>query len=821
MKIYPITPSNLFNNSKSLKYNTETRQAAEKRVISPLCAYRDYDITFTGRTPEDFYAQDFNRDNMPQTMKDYLYYDYENRQHIPPEQMMAEVFKYIGITDNFDEVKEIYPNEDLFKDLHPNHKKSRKDILSEIETARALSDAPLLKDGNDDFGMYLLRKIYLEGKTIKEISKDFLEKDINDEYKGIITEPVKYATLEAYGISYPKQAFWNSFIHTRDEYKKFFVTLPKNSVIPGVNISTHSTSNSDRKTNNDTPVEEKSRKRRYNIKPHKKREIQREIKQKGGDVESIKKAVVKRFGKDDPEASFIVRYMSPIMTVAADRAHLSEEIKAFAELEQAKGKTGDGRTMFERFWKHNPQMLEVFSAAVTDSIDMFEDIYGEGGLIAINTDLEKITINSEKKKVIDHVNPEFLELLQYTQTIEPERTKRYELHDELQKEWSDHFIKRYGEPYAEKEETPQIEEPQPEELSWEEKLDIEAAKNNAQVFKVKSADGSLVYITSNLDEVLNDQIKRNARFYPSKYAAAYIKSTKAQEFSENFKFTLAVQLAYQKAGIEKTEDYDPTEYDNGKMLSTEDYHKEFYKFVKFHIENIKKEHAARFAIIDTMVKGKDINICEPKMYDMPVYNLNEDMVVGGDKEKQEFRMALRNAKSSIDTKYSYYTTPATNSEQNKIDITIIDMLSKYDPNKSIIEEQNSITLTKMMKESLQKERNREGLKAFLSYIAKDNPYTKSLLLKGIPDEMKQAKFDIIMDDAAHILVASLKLSPNFVTIFDNEIYTKYRTQLSSDVRQEFDRALKQISYDSMVAFYNPDRNLDNRSLFRFKPDLNY
>ena len=47
----------------------------------------------------------------------------------------------------------------------------------------------------------------------------------------------------------------------------------------------------------------------------------------------VEKKVRKRFGKDDPQASFIVKYLSPIMTVAADRAHLSEDLKSFTEAE--------------------------------------------------------------------------------------------------------------------------------------------------------------------------------------------------------------------------------------------------------------------------------------------------------------------------------------------------------------------------------------------------------------------------------------------------------------------------------------------------------
>ena len=205
---------------KNNERNNNYRCASENHVTKPTkpFAYQDFNISFTGRTPEDFYAQDFKRDNMPQTMKDYLDFDYENRCHIPPEQMMKEVYKYLEIADNFADVKSIYPNESLFKNLHESNIKSRKGILSEIKVARELGETPLLKEGEDNFGMYLLRKVYLEGKTLKEINKDFLEKDINEEYKGIITEPIKYSTLSAYGIDYPNNAFWHSFINTRDEW---------------------------------------------------------------------------------------------------------------------------------------------------------------------------------------------------------------------------------------------------------------------------------------------------------------------------------------------------------------------------------------------------------------------------------------------------------------------------------------------------------------------------------------------------------------------------------------------------------------------------
>ena len=86
------------------------------------------------------------------------------------------------------------------------------------------------------FWKYILKKIYLNGKTVKEINKDFYDNDMNEAYKGIITRPIDSKTTAAYGIQYPKTPFWNSFIATREEYKKFFVALPKNSTNPAVRI---------------------------------------------------------------------------------------------------------------------------------------------------------------------------------------------------------------------------------------------------------------------------------------------------------------------------------------------------------------------------------------------------------------------------------------------------------------------------------------------------------------------------------------------------------------------------------------------------------
>ena len=61
-------------------------------------------------------------------------------------------------------------------------------MIAEINLMKQ-ENKSLFKNGQDNLGLYILKKIYLEGKTLKEINKDF-EKDISVHYKGL--SPIKY-----------------------------------------------------------------------------------------------------------------------------------------------------------------------------------------------------------------------------------------------------------------------------------------------------------------------------------------------------------------------------------------------------------------------------------------------------------------------------------------------------------------------------------------------------------------------------------------------------------------------------------------------------
>lgn len=665
--------------------------------------YQDYNINFTGRTPENFYAQDFNRENMPDSMKEYLNYDYEQRRHIPPEQMMGEVFKYIKVADNFDDVKSIYPNEQLFKSLHKNRQNNRSSILWETKVAKQLSDKPLFKDGSDDFGMYLLRKIYLEGKTVKEINKDFYEKDINDSYRGIITKQIDSQTTSAFGIRYPKSAFWNSFIATREDYKKFFVTLPQNSTNPAVKIQYSNTkatavNNLDNQNSNSKSVQKT---RKYQIKNYQKKLLTGDIKESKADTQEIEKKIRRRFGKDDPEASFIVKYLSPIMAVAAERVHLSEEMKSFCEMENTKGKISDDEFMFKRFWKHNPNLLNYYAETITDTIDMFEEIYADGGLIPINKDLEVITADTENKSAIDNVNSEFVELLDYTQTIAPEREKMYELHKNLQKDWDEHFITRYGAI------------PQP--------TLVDSIEQTTPAANIKERP-----FTTNINKLYNQSLKIESDIYPSEYAAKYINYMKNNKnIDEDYKAAYSHYVGNNDMDV------------NSLNLSQDEFYAKFTKLEQdFVFNNEKDSIIAKLAIMDVLARND--------YRDYKIYTLNTFDLQNMDKDKTLIYSIIKNNKQQLNQIYTSYKTPIKPNEAKKIVNELFKQLQNYTPQDQVAQENLSEVLL-MLKNGTKSEPRAQLLKYILEKaVISSIPYAKIILNPNDTVEEKTVKFENIM-----------------------------------------------------------------------------
>lgn len=760
---------NIYTNYQNQRLNKKSAEISNtknpiQKEFKPF-AYQDFNISFSGRTPENFYEQGFNQDNMPYSMKNYLNYDYEQRQHIPPEQMMQEVFKYLENTKNFNQVKELYPNEDLFNNLHPVNKKSRTGILSEIKIARDLSDTPLLKDGSDDFGMYLLKKIYIQGKTLKEISKDFLEKDINDEYKGFISKPVDYSTISAYGIKFPKIGFWHSFIATRDEYKKFFITLPKNIVDPNREEVNSQKGNHPKNIENENDIIPKKHERKYKIKRYLKDQLQKDIKESDGNQQAIEKKVIKRFTKNDPEASFIVKYMSPIMTVAADRVHLSEEQKLFHEYEIDHGNKGTEKFMFSRFWKANPDILEAYAKSITDTIDMFEDIYGAGGLIPIDNEFHPIMPDSKNQKAIDYTTPEFIELLDYTKTIEPKRNEKYALHDKNQKEWEEYFenkdkISGLSEPQA-----PQISTP---EVSPEELLKKTAEQFNAQVITLNGVNGQDVYITGNLDEVFKNNLMDLTKIYPSKYAYKYInKLTNNPEITDRYKLSLATRNI--KNLINDKQIMSDEEFDDERRTIDE----------LFSMENLESSMVSAGAMSEILLKycsDCPLNIYKLRAEDFQRFFEEVNIEEGIPK-------ILLSHKNELDKLYDKYMQKMTDSEKNKIALMLADGITKYEGKKGIADPDTREFLL-MIKESITDLKvKRNAFKEEMKIIVPLYKYSRSILDKDKSPEQKEAIFELSMNNLIEEICKTPKFLAPFMThVLSKEVIDKHKMNLSDDLQ---------------------------------------
>ena len=88
------------------KYNFH-KTAASKTLQSQLAyfnqndnynfAYRDYNVSFAARlnrSPENF--QDFNSENMPKQMKEYLLEDFNVRKQIHPTELQKNAYKWLN-----------------------------------------------------------------------------------------------------------------------------------------------------------------------------------------------------------------------------------------------------------------------------------------------------------------------------------------------------------------------------------------------------------------------------------------------------------------------------------------------------------------------------------------------------------------------------------------------------------------------------------------------------------------------------------------------------------------------------------------------------
>lgn len=309
------------------------------------------------RSPENFYAQKFNQDNMPKTVKEYLYKDFSEHHHMPPAQLQREAFEYLKIADTIEDVKDAYPDEPLFQSLRTvNETKPSTGILLLLKWDAQTSNTPIFKDKeNKDLTVYLLKKVYLEGKTISEINNDF-DNDATEEIKRELGVKDKNyfsnSTFRTLGVKYPNLSYYNSFVATRND---------KEYIPPKRKFTEHIVTGETKEKLSEASTKWWAR-------------LNNEEK-----AEQIKKMMD---GKD-LENNIYLKFQGQIMTIAAAQMGFSEKLtEIFSEKYANENFKQDFTTFAEQqraimleFWNKDPEFRKNFSRSLQSIITDFEIAY--------------------------------------------------------------------------------------------------------------------------------------------------------------------------------------------------------------------------------------------------------------------------------------------------------------------------------------------------------------------------------------------------------------------------------------------------------------
>ncbi len=741
MKIQPqlfITPHSVLKNNNQNKNNSNT--ATHSTPQYKPAYYQDYNINFGARlfrTPANFYAQPFNKSGMPQTMKDYLNDDYEDRQNIPPAQMMKIVFEPIQIADNLEDVKELFPDEPLFENLSSTPKrKVRTGVIAEIDLMKD-ENGKLFKDINDSLGLYLLKKIYLEGKSLKEINNDF-QKDISPEYRGL--SPIDYSTLGAYGIKMPNLAFWKSFLATREDFpyeykpRKAYERTVSQSKQEQKELSLEDIKNLPPKTNAQPSTKQKGK--FDNIKDWEIDKLADAMLSGKGDENETRRILKKKNIKNSESTNFVMKYMWAIMPIVLEKTNASAEMKSFWADYDATNKSQ--KEIMGDYWKQTPQMQALQSLMMKDTIKMFMEAYG-----------------------VDGNNEEFQQLLQYPAQI-AERRKQFDKEHELKQKY-------YDEMFAELDiqEQPQVNETPSTEPTDSPVEDNPVEKNeDISHIKITPATGE-IQISDDLRKQFEQKILDELDILPNNYKNKYMAFMKKHPLvDDEFKLTCLCG----NTGLIRTIAPEILTSENAKdIFNLID--KEFTEAEPVMFNNLRQ------AFIDTLSEMNVENV-QNLYWEDSFSGLREGLTLIPDNLKGRFKKIIEN-------KYASYKSPITNSEALKITNVVMQLLLKTNPDE--ISSKNQYMNEAYQVVHLALVENQQIRKDLKEYIQKNDVITKqggnmrALLRPEVPEETKKEKvINLIATNknlAAYITALIIDLATS-----DYALYLKLK-QLKDSISQ--------------------------------------
>ena len=337
-------------------------------------------------------------------------------------------------------------------------------------------------------------------------------------------------------------------------------------------------------------------------------------------------------------------------------------------------------------------MKDIYSNAIIDTIDMFEDIYGAGGNIPINTDLKEVTPETKNNKIIDRVAPEYLELLDYTQTIYPEREVRYEKHAQEQIKWENYFDDKYG------------------------KNEPENLQNIKNSYETKEIDEDKLSLDE-INEKFKQKIRKECELLPSSLMRQYI----------NF-ITNEADLTYKIKVAELTTTYNSLYDLEDKELSQtlDKLNDKFYNELEGEVMSVN------CAMNDIATKYKHPSA--KKIF------IDFDSSDKEDKDASLSKLILEH-KKEYDDLYSSYISPMTDREKNLTGLAIMNEIDKFKPDKNLPDNTNAI-LMMLRDEAKLYPVQRKTIRDFISGSIPD--CYKSMLNKNLSKEDKYDRFSYLI-----------------------------------------------------------------------------
>lgn len=222
MRILPV--NNFYNTFNIKKKSSQSVNINNSNKDFSLSSYpSNYYLSFSSSRVDKglprFYA--FNKDKMPVTVREYVEsLSSADKALETPISAQYNAFDLLECCSSIDDVKCAYPDEPLFESLKN---------LEDTKPSRGfLCDAKLLKNDIEASGesvvldeqsltVYLLKKIFLEAKTVKEINED-IDADVHPMLRNEDKNYITHSTLRALGIQMPNTEYLNSLRYTREGY---------------------------------------------------------------------------------------------------------------------------------------------------------------------------------------------------------------------------------------------------------------------------------------------------------------------------------------------------------------------------------------------------------------------------------------------------------------------------------------------------------------------------------------------------------------------------------------------------------------------------